>query len=78
MKYITAACKYFVSISLVAHIPNQLIVRRIEYVMQSNSKLYYTEACTKILDKLPVVKKNGDAMVSNTPALLQAATSMLS
>ena len=48
VKNLFSTCKNFVTISLMAHVPNQLIVRRIVNVMQGNGHLYHPQTCTKM------------------------------
>ena len=38
----------FVSVSLMAHVPNDTIVRSIEYAMQSHGKLHRSQACAQM------------------------------
>ena len=48
MKNFAPAGKYFVSISLVAYVPYQLIVWSIKYIMQCHGKLHHPEAGAKM------------------------------
>ena len=42
MKYIAATCQNFMTIRLVAYIPNKLVVRRVKYIMERCRDLNYT------------------------------------
>src|ERR1019366_1253775 len=48
MKNTAAACEYFMPVCLVAYVPNKLVIRRIEYIMQGNSKFHNAEAGAKV------------------------------
>src|SRR4051812_34341448 len=48
MKHASAAGKYLVPICLVPHVPYQLVIGSIEYVMQCHAKLHNAEARTKM------------------------------
>ena len=47
-KIIAPAGKYFMTISLVADVPYQLIVRSIIYIMECRGELYHTQAGPKM------------------------------
>src|SRR5215831_15291351 len=47
-KFIAPACKDLMSIGLVSHVPNQLIIGRVENVMKRNCQLNHTQACPKM------------------------------
>src|SRR6185503_6507688 len=48
IKLIPAPGKYFMPVSLVANIPNQLIIRRVENIVKRYGKFHHAEACRKM------------------------------
>lgn len=48
VKNLSPSGQNFVAVSLVPHIPYELIVRRVEDVMQCDGELYYTETGTEM------------------------------
>ena len=44
MKTLLPACQYLMAISLMAHIPNDPVERRIEHVMKRNCQLHRSKA----------------------------------
>src|SRR5262245_12987288 len=48
MKNLATTSENFVTISLVAYVPNELIVRSIEHIMQGNGKLHDTQDGGKV------------------------------
>ena len=47
-KHVAAAGKDFVSVSLMAYIPYQLVVRRVKHIVQGNAKFYNSKAGSKV------------------------------
>ncbi len=52
MKFLTSSGDKLVSISLVADVPNNLIIRCIEYVMKRGGDLYDPQAGSKVTPML--------------------------
>jgi hypothetical protein len=48
MEYIPSTGEDLMTVSLVPHIPYDLVVRGIEYMMEGNSKFHHTQTGTKV------------------------------